>query len=350
MNNRGKIKIGNVVTIADAAEDKSDLWSTNLPTDISDKVIDLATATGIRLINGTYGTAGTEPLKNQDEYEKMLLASWGANTNSILFDPVIYDLDAYKIDATFDCDYPLSVKRQILNVADFRGDMMFFADLGKKFVDIESMIEFVKQIPFSRYISLYHNFFNIYDPYTRREITVTMPFLLAIKMVSHVESGVHRPFAGIANNLTFDGIIEDTINFLPYDIPGVNQKQMLVDNNINYINYYDGLAVMDTMYTNNEEHSQLSYLSNVMGVQEIIKRLRSECPKTRYTFVDGDDLETYIDDIKEIINEYSANYNTLTVTYMADEKYELNKIFYAVLVVKFREFFQEEFFKIIAIN
>jgi hypothetical protein len=87
-----------------------------------------------------------------------------------------------------------------------------------------------------------------------------------------------------------------------------------------------------------------------MGVQEIIKRLRSECPKTRYTFTDGDDLETYIDNIKEIINEYAANYNSITVTYMADEKYELNKIFYAVLVVKFREFFQEEYFKIIAIN
>lgn len=350
MNNRGKVKIGNLVTISDATSDGTDLWSTNIPSDISDKIVDLSVDTGVRLINGSYGTMGTEPLKNADEYEKMLLATWGANTSSVLFDPVIYDLDAYKIDAVFDCAYPLSVKKQILNVADFRGDMMYFADLGTEFVDIDSMVEYVKNIPYSRYIALYHNFFNIYDPYTKREITVTMPYLLAIKMVSHIEAGVHRPFAGIANNLTFDSIIDDTINFLPYDIPGANQKQMLVDSNINYLNYYDGLPVMDTMYTNNEDHTQLSYLSNVMGVQEIIKRLRSECPKTRYTFTDGDDLETYIDNIKEIINEYAANYNSITVTYMADEKYELNKIFYAVLVVKFREFFQEEYFKIIAIN
>lgn len=350
MDIRGKNKIGGVVTIADAAEDGTDLWSQSMPSDIADNVIDLADPNGIKLINGTFGAMDTNPMKNEAEYEKMLLAAWGADTRSMLFDPVIYDLDMYKVDATFDCAYPLSVKKQILNVTDFRGDMMYFADFGKKFVDLDSILTFAESMPNSRYLSMYHNFFNVYDPYTRREITVTMPYLLAIKMVSHVESGVNRPFAGIANELTFEGIIEDTINFLPYDIPGINQKQMLVDKNVNYLNYYDGIAVMDTMYTNNEEHSQLSYLSNVMGVQEIIKRLRSECPKSRFTFVDGDDLEAYIDGIKEIINEYASQYNTLNVQYMADEKYELNKIFYAVLTVKFREFFQEEYFKIIAIN
>lgn len=350
MDIRGKNKIGGVVTIADATEDGSDLWSQSMPSDIADNVIDLSDANGIKLINGTFGTMDTNPMKNEAEYEKMLLAAWGADTRSALFDPVIYDLDMYKVDATFDCAYPLSVKKQILNVTDFRGDMMFFADFGKDFVDLDSILAFAESMPNSRYLSMYHNFFNVYDPYTRREITVTMPYLLATKMVSHIESGVSRPFAGIANELTFEGIIEDTINFLPYDIPGINQKQMLVDKNVNYLNYYDGVAVMDTMYTNNEEHSQLSYLSNVMGVQEIIKRLRSECPKSRFTFVDGDDLESYIDNVKEIINEYSSQYNELNVQYMADEKYELNKIFYAVLTVKFREFFQEEYFKIIAIN
>ena len=350
MDIRGKNKIGGVVTIADAVEDGTDLWTKSMPSDIADNVIDLADPNGIKLINGTFGAMDTNPMKNEAEYEKMLLAAWGADTRSMLFDPVIYDLDMYKVDATFDCAYPLSVKKQILNVTDFRGDMMYFADFGKKFVDLDSILTFAESMPNSRYLSMYHNFFNVYDPYTRREITVTMPYLLAIKMVSHVESGVNRPFAGIANELTFEGIIEDTINFLPYDIPGINQKQMLVDKNVNYLNYYDGIAVMDTMYTNNEEHSQLSYLSNVMGVQEIIKRLRSECPKSRFTFVDGDDLEAYIDGVKEIINEYASQYNTLNVQYMADEKYELNKIFYAVLTVKFREFFQEEYFKIIAIN
>jgi hypothetical protein len=35
---------------------------------------------------------------------------------------------------------------------------------------------------------------------------------------------------------------------------------------------------------------------------------------------------------------------------MADEAYESNNIFYATIVVRFRNFIQEEYFKIIAIN
>ena len=38
------------------------------------------------------------------------------------------------------------------------------------------------------------------------------------------------------------------------------------------------------------------------------------------------------------------------MTYMADEKYEANNIFYAVIKVQFRHFINEEFFKVIAID
>jgi hypothetical protein len=347
---KGKNKIGNIFTISDSTDDGSDLWSENIPSDIADAIVDLSDANGIKLVNGSYGEMGTSPINNPDEYEKMLLAAWGGNTDSIIYDPMIYDMDAFKVDATFDCAYPLSVKKQILNVADWRGDFMFFSDLGMEFEDVDSMINYAEGIPNSRYIAMYHNFFNVYDPYTKKEITVTMPYLLAIKMVDHIASGVIRPFAGYANKMTFPEIIDDTINFLPYDTPGINQKQMLVDANINYINYYDGVPTMDTMYTNNAEHSQLSYISQVMGVQEIIKRLRSEMPKSRFTFIDGDDLEEYLDTAKSIINEYSSYYKSLDVVYMADEKYEANKIFYATLTVQFKDFFQEEYFKIVAIN
>ena len=350
-NLKGNTRIANVVTALDATEDGSDNWSTNAPADIKDDLIDISNAAGVDLINGSYGAMGTRPIKNQEEYTNMLLGTWGKNSSSTNYRPEIYDLDMFKIDATFDNNYPIEVKRQIINVAEFRGDMMFFADLGTDSYDINSIIDMAATLPKSRYLCMCHNFFNTYDPYTKREIKVTLPYLLAIKMVNHINRGVANPFAGIANNLTFDGdIIKESINFLPFVIPGVDDKQELVDNNINYITYYDDIPVLDTMYTNQEEYSQLSYVSNVMNVQQIIKRLRSECPRRRYTFVDGDDLDKYLDDVKEILSEYASQFNTLTCQYMYDEKYELNKIFYATLTVKFKEFFDEEYFKIIAIN
>ena len=87
-----------------------------------------------------------------------------------------------------------------------------------------------------------------------------------------------------------------------------------------------------------------------MAVQEIIKIIRTRCPRTRYTFLEGEDLDTYIADVQAIIKEYSTNFRSITCEYMADEKYEQNNIFYAVLKVQFKNFIQEEYFKIYALS
>jgi Zn-finger nucleic acid-binding protein len=348
-NVRGTVQIGNLVVKADATAEGTDLWSTYKPSDI-DVVVDLSADTCIALGNGSFGTAGTSPVTNTAEYEKMLLGTFGADKSSLNYDDIIYDLDEYKIEAVFDCDFPLSVKKAITDLADFRDDMVFFADFGRKYNTYDSILDFAYNMPHSRNVHMSHVYGNVYDPYSKREITVTLPYLLAIRMVDHVASGVSRPFAGIANNLTFPEFIYNTVNFLPREIPGLNQKQGLVDANVNYINYYDGLATMETLFTNQLEYTQLSFINNVMGVQEIIKAIRTKCPSIRYTWIDGDDLEKYIEDVKEVLNNYSANYKKLDIKYMADENYEHNKIFYAMLTVQFKDFIQEEFFKIYAIS
>ena len=344
---RGKVQFGNVVTAEMATDDQTDLWNSFKPADLT--VYDITSAVGIPLLNGTNGTMGDVPIENQTEYTAMLQATFGneayVDKDSFLYDPVIYDLDAYKIDAIFDCGWPIAVKKDIINMIDFRGDMVFLADYGLNMKYLDDIKTTAAQFPVSKYYAMYHNSFNVYDPYTRKEITVTMPYLLAPRLIRHISEGVGRPFAGIANRITFPEIIEGTINYLPVDA-----KQELVDLNVNYLSIYDGLPVMETMYTNDDEYTQLSYLHNVMAVQEIIKIIRTRCPRTRYTFLDGEDLENYIDDVESIINNYTTFFKSIEVQYMYDEKYEANNIFYAVLRVQFRNFIQEEFFKILMIH
>lgn len=352
-NVRGTKDIGGIVTIIQSDSSKSkeeDQWQANKPADI-EKPYDLSDTVGIPLVNGTYGTMGNSPVQNAEEYEKMLLATFGKTTDSSLFDSIIYDLDANKIDAIFDCNFPFSVKNAITELVDFRGDLAFLEDLGTTANTLHTIKEAYGKITNpSKYVAIYHNYFNIIDPFTKKEITVTMPYLLIDKLVNHISNGVGKPFAGIANKITFPNIIDGTVNFYPVEIPGIDQKQELVDLNINYISMYDGTPVMETMYTNDDEYTQLSFLHNIMGVQEVIKAIRTNCPRIRYTFLDGDDLETYIDDVKAVIKEYNTNFKSIDVEYMADEKYESNNIFYAVLKVQFKNFVQEEYFKIIAIS
>ena len=345
---RGSANIGGIVTSADHITG-GDLWTENTPADIAN-VYDLAQEGGIPLVNGSNGTLGNSPMENPTEYDKLLLGVFGRDRTSEQFDQIIYDLDANKLDVIFDCGYSWTVKNAIIDFIEFRGDMVFLADLGKQYNTLDTIIQASTNINPSRYCAVYHNYVDINDPYTKKQITVTMPFLLCSRMVRHVAQGVGRPFAGLANSIYFPEIIEGSVNYLPVEIPGQDQKQALADASINYLSYYDGTAVMETMYMNNDEYTQLSYLHNIMAVQEIIKVIRTRCPRTRYTFLDGDDLEEYIADAEAVIKQYSTNFKSISIQYMADERYESNNIFYATIVVRFKNFIQEEYFKIIAIS
>lgn len=379
-NRRGTEVLGGISTVVSNKGAENSVWASNMPEDIRTSACDLTSIEGIALSGGSYGEMTANPMSKPDVMEKMLLEVFGQPSNypikdntdpkyGKLFDSIIYDLDAYKVDCIFDCNWPISVKRAIMNLAEFRGDLVFLSDLNTSVTTsdniveglntLSSIIEKVKKINFdeenniqyySNYTSYYHNHFKVVDPFTKKEITVTMPYKLIDKMTDHISKGVSRPFVGIANNLTFNDIIDGSINFFPVEIPGMDQKQELIENNVNYLSIYDGVPVMETMYVNSGDLSQLSYLHNIMAVQEIIKTIRTRCPRTRYAFLDGSDLENYISDVNAIIKESASNFKSISCEYMADEKYEQNNIFYAVLKVQFKNFIQEEYFKIIAIS
>ena len=115
-------------------------------------------------------------IKNLTHVKKQnstFLITFAATNNN--FDPVIYDLDRYKVDAIFDCAYPMVVKNAIIDMVDFRGDMVFLADLGVGLSNLDSVLETADQITKSKYVAIYHNSFNIIDDFTKKEITVTMP-------------------------------------------------------------------------------------------------------------------------------------------------------------------------------
>jgi hypothetical protein len=106
---------------------------------------------------------------------------------------------------------------------------------------------------------------------------------------------------------------------------------------------------LETLYTSQEKHTQFSYLNNILAIQEVVKAVRRRCPKIRYSFTDGDNLEEYKKDVESVLDNYSNNFMSLSMEYIADPAYISNKIFYAAIKVKFKNFVQTEYFKVIAL-
>jgi hypothetical protein len=147
-------------------------------------------------------------------------------------------------------------------------------------------------------------------------------------------------------------MVPGTLNFSPKRTPTQDQRQLFDDLRINYLSFYDGsILAMNSEYTSQAEYTQLSWVNNVLAVQQVIKAIRVLCPKIRYSFLDGEDLQRYKQDVNElIVDKYSGIFKSFTIEYVENSQYDSNKIIYAVLKVKFRNFIQTEVFKIIALQ
>lgn len=314
--------------------------------------IDLQNAYGNQLFGGSNGKFGDKPMGTEEYADKLIEFFTGQYTDDV------YDSDNYKFDVIFDANYPNKVKKAIEDYVMFREDVFFFCDFGTKVHNYADIKEIINPLADnedhrhadSKFIAYYHNFWDMLDPYTKKAITVTITYDLAGYCVDHFRNGRVRPFAGQLYGFTFPNAIQGTVNFVPKIIPEVNQKQQLTDSRVNYIAYYDGIPTLDSEYTSQAKHTQFSYINNVLATQEVVKEIRTVCPKNRYTFLGKESLNRYKADVESmVLSKYRANFETLEMVYLGDSSYELNKIFYAGINVRFRNFIQTEIFKVYAL-
>ena len=319
---------------------------------VSPTPVNLSTIYGIQLLNGSNGTSfGDRPILASNYAIKMIEAYNG------YFDDCIYDVDNNRVDAIFDADLPEAVKREIEGLVNFREDCVYFRDFGRDIRGIADIkLEFdTNAVSKSRFCATYINSYDIYDPWTKKQISVTVMYNLVRLFVNHFINGRNRPFCGQKYNCVIPtkDMIPGSLNFMPKRTPAVDQKQELDDLRVNYVAMYEGtILAVASEYTSQEQYTQLSYINNVLSVQEVIKAIRVVCPKIRYSFIDegSDDLIKYKQDIQDlIISKYSNRFKYCTIEYITDEIYTLNKIIYAVIKVRFRDFVQTEYFKITAL-
>lgn len=301
---------------------------------------DLSVNMGFALQSGSNGAFGDYPI-DTDEYEDALLDFFNGD-----FDSDIFNLDRFKIDACVDANYPYSVKKSIVRLANFRKDFFYFGDLGADIETYENAVLKLYDMPRSFYCAWYGQAYDIRNPFNRKHTHVTITYSLAGLINSHLVSKTNAPYCGILHGFTIPEAIEGTVNWTPKITPDVNQKTLCDELRLNYASILRDVLTLETEYTSQEEYTQLSFLNNVIAIQYIIKDCRENCPAFRYSFISTADLSTYKRKVSDIVNKYSDWFESLEFVYVQDEIMRANKVFEADLKVKHKDFVQSELFNI----
>ena len=316
--------------------------------ELDEESIDLNSAFGIELQNGSNGSFENAPFGTDDYIEQMVSFFEGEEDDSI------WDVDLYKIHGVFDANYPDAVKDSILKFVEFREDCAYFRDYGIEVFSYFSIYEKAKtyqsEFKVNRFTIDYYTTYQIYDPETKRRIRVTMMYDFARAMIDHFRNSFARPIAGIANNMVLPSAIPGTINFTPRKTPKVNQKRLLDDLRVNYAIFNnEDQCVVNTLYSSQLEYTQLSYANNVLAIQQVIRILRNTCPKVRYTFVTGNDFSEYEKAVTNVLKQINDEFEELRFEYEQDELLAAQKIFYASIYFRFRNWAQTEQFDLYAL-
>ena len=302
---------------------------------------------GTILSEGSNGSFGDNPIT--DAYNELMDAIKKVYTGDV--DDRIYDVDEYRIVAVLDANFRDDVKDAISELASFRKDFMFFRDLGLEVTNYMEIAEKASAIENrDRYTSVMATTYQIKDPATYRNITVTANYDLATCLVRHFLNNAFNPLAGQFNGFILESAIEDTINFTPLITPKVNQKQAIDDLRINYAIFQGNQCTVQSEYTIQDAYTELSFTNNVIAIQEIMRAIRVYCPKIRFMTIDGYDMSAYAKAVNQLLSNFSGNFYRLYFEYTADRLRASQKIFYATIKVQFRPWEQTEEFDIFALG
>jgi hypothetical protein len=177
-----------------------------------------------------------------------------------------------------------------------------------------------------------------------------MLYDMASLMTNHFATNYNAPTAGTYNGFILESAIKGTVNYTPINTPKANMKQSMEDLHANYAIFEGDNCVVQTSYTSQSTLSQLSFLNNVIAIQEVMRAVRRACPANRFSLSNGSDLTTYAKNVQTVLDQYSSRFDVLQFEYTANSLMAQQKIFYASIRFAFLNWAQSEIFDLYAIN
>ena len=314
---------------------------------VSEEGYDLTSEFGIPLQNGSNGSFGKHPFGSAAYTDKLVKIYSGAEGE----DPTIFDVDEWKIEAVVDANYPIEVKQAITELVDFRKDFTFIRDLGLGLESYDAILLASKGLKDSMYAANYCQSYDIVDSFSKRQVPVTICYDIARLLIGHLNNRRNAPFCGELYSVNMPSIVEGSVSYIPRIMPKVDQKQKLYDLHINYATMVNGLLTLETQVNSQTEETQCSWMNNIFVIQNIIRDIRTICPRIRYSFINqSSGLASYANDVNQVLTQHLEEVDSLEFEYSADEMELANHIFNATIIVKFKEYVDYERFTIYVID
>lgn len=302
---------------------------------------------GIRLSGGNYGKFGNNnnSILSSDEYNLILKDFFNGD-----LDDNVWRRDELFFNLILDANYPQETKRAIEYLCKTREDTSCLLDMG---INITEFNDFI--IESERYekhftTNIYYQYGQIQNKFNKKKITTTLPMLIGKRLKEHFMTGRSKPMCGKTFGFSFPEFIPNTINHLPKHTPKVNEKAILVDKNINYGSMFSNVFTIETNYTNQSQHTQLSYSSNVLAIQHLIQDIRKAAPEVRYRTFNDKDLQIQKDKYNEICNRHVNSFNLCRFEYAGDEEDELMKTFKGRIVIVCKDYTMQEEFDVFVVH
>ncbi len=317
---------------------------------IDPESIDLDADNGIQFAEGSNGEFGDKPVDSQAWIDAIVEVFKDENGDH----DEVFDVDMHKVAVILDANYPMEVKNAIYDWVTFREDCVFLRDYGtglKTFLEIKNYkASFDSEYQGNYFIADYVTSYLISDPNTKKNIEVTMTYDLSAILVDHIINNPYAPLAGSVNGFILPSAIKGSINFTPVITPMANQKEAMDNLRVNYAIFEDDNCVVQSCYSANPAYTQLSYISNVIAIQRVLRAVRSACPRQRFSLSTGKDLNNYAQAVNAVLTNYKSNFSVLNFVYTQDDLKASQKIFYASIEFAFLNWAQTEIFDIYAIN
>lgn len=302
---------------------------------------------GIRLCGGNCGKFGNNNLSvlENEEYNELLKDFYSGD-----LDDTVWRRDEIFFNLIIDADFPHEVKKSIQYLCEKREDVSCLLDMTTKISEFNDYIVEIDRYNKHFVNNVYYQYGQIKNKFNKKKITTTIPMLIGKRLKQHFLSGRSKPMAGKSFGFAFSELIPNSINHTPKQTPKIDEKSILVDKNINYGSILNGVFTLETNYTTQEEHTQLSYSSNVLSIQHLIQDLRRAAPEVRYRTFTDKDLQMQKDKYDSVCNRHLNNFDYCKFNYVGSDEDELLKTFRGQIVVVCKDYTIKEVFDIFVVH